>query len=135
MSYSVHVLHSGYSSHPVEGSQETLPFVNANCSCVLITGSKNVIVDTMTPWDTTFILDSLRLNKLNPDEINYVISTHGHSDHTGNNHLFLKAKHIVGFCISERDRYFLHPFDQGITFIFIFVNLKNSNNLANLLFI
>ncbi len=121
MSHCVQILHNGYSSNPIEEPNETLPFVRANCSCVLVTGSKNVIIDTMTPWDTSLILNSLKLNGLNPDDINYVISTHGHSDHTGNNHLFLKAKHIVGFCISEKDRYFLHPFDQGtVNFPFLF---------------
>lgn len=44
------------------------------------------------------------------DDITYVISTHGHSDHLGNNNLFLKARHIVGDCISERDKYYLHDF-------------------------
>lgn len=45
--------------------------------------------------------------------MNYVISTHGHSDHIGNNNLFRMAKHIVGFSISFKDQYFMHPFDKG----------------------
>ncbi|XP_046655737.1 metallo-beta-lactamase domain-containing protein 1-like isoform X2 [Daphnia pulicaria] len=110
------VLHTGYSSTIIEEKDENLPFVRANCSCVLVTGSKNIIVDTMTPWDTNLILLSLEANGLTPDDINYVISTHGHSDHTGNNNLFLKAKHIVGYCISVKDKYFLHPFDKGLPF-------------------
>lgn len=68
----------------------------------------------MTPWDADRIVKSLKLNGLTPDDINYVVSTHGHSDHTGNNNLFLKAKHIVGFSISVKDQYFLHPFDKGM---------------------
>ncbi|EFX70447.1 hypothetical protein DAPPUDRAFT_61331 [Daphnia pulex] len=112
----VKVLHTGYSSTIIEEKDENLPFVRANCSCVLVTGSKNIIVDTMTPWDTNLILLSLEANGLTPDDINYVISTHGHSDHTGNNNLFLKAKHIVGYCISVKDKYFLHPFDKGLPF-------------------
>lgn len=48
------------------------------------------------------------------DSIDYVVSTHGHSDHIGNNNLFLKAKHIVGYSISYMDNYFIYNFDKGI---------------------
>jgi glyoxylase-like metal-dependent hydrolase (beta-lactamase superfamily II) len=71
----------------------------------------------MTPWDTKLILLSLEMNGLTADDIAYVISTHGHSDHTGNNNLFLKAKHIVGYCVSFKDKYYLHPFDKGKSMI------------------
>lgn len=122
MANRVEVLQNGFchsSPRDEVGSGETfpkaddLPFVRANCSCVLITGSVNVIVDTMTPWDSDFILKSLNSRGLKPDDIDYVVSTHGHSDHIGNNNLFLKAKHIVGYCVSFQDKYFLHPFDKG----------------------
>jgi glyoxylase-like metal-dependent hydrolase (beta-lactamase superfamily II) len=46
-------------------------------------------------------------------DIDYVVCSHGHSDHTGNNNLFLNAKHIVGFSISYKDQYFIHPFETG----------------------
>lgn len=113
MSNIVKVLFDGYSSDLFKEDDENLPFVRANCSCVLITGTTNVIVDTMTPWDSNLIIQSLTANGLTPDDISYVVSTHGHSDHIGNNNLFLKAKHIVGFCVSVKDQYFLHPFEQG----------------------
>lgn len=123
----VKVLHEGYSSNIVEQTGKSLPFVHANCSCVLVTSeSTNVIVDTMTPWDGDRIKESLKSFGLTPDDINYVISTHGHSDHLGNNNLFLKAKHIVGFCVSVGDQYFLHPFEEGEVYIL---------NLAFLLYI
>lgn len=51
-----------------------------------------------------------------PEDIDYVVSTHGHSDHTGNNNLFLKAKHIVGFSVSFKETYYLHPFDKGVEY-------------------
>lgn len=41
------------------------------------------------------------------------MSTHGHADHLGNNNLFLKATHIVGFSIAFKDKFYLHPFDNG----------------------
>jgi glyoxylase-like metal-dependent hydrolase (beta-lactamase superfamily II) len=46
-------------------------------------------------------------------DIHYVVCTHGHSDHIGNNNLFLNAKHIVGFSISCKDLYVIHPFETG----------------------
>lgn len=47
---------------------------------------------------------------LSPDDISHLINTHGHSDHIGNNNLFLRAKHIVGQSVSFRDRYELFDF-------------------------
>ena len=109
----VEVLCNGYASMDSPAEEGKLRCVRANCSCVLITGNANVIVDTMTPWDGKFILDSLETRGIKPNDIDYVVSTHGHSDHIGNNNLFLKAKHIVGFCVSFQNQYFLHSFDQG----------------------
>ncbi|CAH4031002.1 metallo-beta-lactamase domain-containing protein 1 [Pieris brassicae] len=107
----VTVLQDGYSYQ--NSSSEMI----ANCTCSLIKGVHNIIVDTMTPWDSEKILQSLEKHKLTCDKINYVISTHGHSDHTGNNNLFLKATHIVGWSISFKDKYYIHPFEKGNEFI------------------
>lgn len=49
MPYEVFVLYSGYSKTEELG-------MLCNCSCTLITGKNNVIVDTMTPWDKDKIL-------------------------------------------------------------------------------
>lgn len=110
MGYEVHVLHTGYSGTTDQG-------MIANCSCTLIRGRHNVIVDTMTPWDKDRIISALALHKLTPDDIQYVVCTHGHSDHVGNNNLFLYAKHIVGYSVSFRDVYTLHPFEDGQPFV------------------
>lgn len=56
---------------------------------------------------------ALESHDITPENIHYVISTHGHSDHIGNNNLFLMAKHIVGFSVSFKDEYYTHPFDKG----------------------
>ncbi|XP_073957742.1 metallo-beta-lactamase domain-containing protein 1 isoform X2 [Choristoneura fumiferana] len=76
-------------------------------------GNQNVIVDTMTAWDSEKIITALQKYNLTPDKIHYVVSTHGHSDHIGNNNLFLNAKHIVGYSVSFRDKYYMHSFDKG----------------------
>ncbi|XP_026474179.1 metallo-beta-lactamase domain-containing protein 1 [Ctenocephalides felis] len=110
MSYEVHVLSNGYS---VDEQNHML----ANCTCTLILGPINIIVDTMTSWDKEVILNGLAKHKLTPSDINYVICTHGHSDHIGNNNLFLESKLIVGFCVSFKNKYEYFPFKEGKEFI------------------
>ncbi|XP_011304054.1 metallo-beta-lactamase domain-containing protein 1 [Fopius arisanus] len=70
--------------------------MDANCSCVLIKGPRNVIVDTMTAWDRDRIIEALSFHNQKPEDIDFVVCTHGHADHIGNNNLFLSAEHIVG---------------------------------------
>lgn len=60
------------------------------------------------------ICSGLQEHGLTPQDIKYVVSSHGHSDHIGNNNLFLEARHIVGFNISFKDTYYFHPFDKGM---------------------
>lgn len=83
--------------------------MEANCTCTLIKGPVNCIVDTMTAWDGARIVQALKANGLEPEEINYVVCTHGHSDHIGGNYLFPNATHIVGYSISKGCKYFLTP--------------------------
>lgn len=106
MAYKVEVLYSGYSF--MEDGK-----MRANCSCTLIKGPVNVIVDTMTAWDKDKILSGLAKHGINCEDINYAIGTHGHSDHLGNLNLFTGAKHIVGFTVSHKDEFFIHPFETG----------------------
>jgi len=41
-------------------------FMEANCSCTLVQSPDNiVIIDTLTPWDGPFILNSNNNNKYN----------------------------------------------------------------------
>ena len=116
MAYEIHILFEGYSRSTEEG-------MVANCSCTLIKGNKLVIVDTMTPWDKSLIVEKLDSLGVACDDIDFVVCTHGHSDHTGNNNLFLKAKHIVGYSVSFKNLYFIHPFETGEPYI-IDDNLK-----------
>ncbi|XP_035795242.1 metallo-beta-lactamase domain-containing protein 1-like [Anopheles albimanus] len=109
------VLNEGYSRFEDTPDAEPSAVMLANCTCTLIKGRDcNVIVDTMTPWDGDLLLKRLQEHQLHPDDIDYVVSTHGHSDHLGNNNLFLGAKrHIVGTNISHRNRYYVHDFDNA----------------------
>ncbi|KAK9875637.1 hypothetical protein WA026_009436 [Henosepilachna vigintioctopunctata] len=108
--YDVIVLFDGYSENTEMGSC-------ANCSCVLLKGKDNIIVDTLTPWDGEKLQQKLWNNDINCEDIKYVVCTHGHSDHTGCNYLFSNAKLIVGFSISSRDLYFDHDFAGGKPYI------------------
>ncbi|XP_044742912.1 metallo-beta-lactamase domain-containing protein 1 [Chrysoperla carnea] len=107
---SIHILADGY-SRILEGKME------ANCSCVLVKGEDNIIVDTMTAWDGHYILQALRKCNLTTDDINWVVCTHGHSDHTGNNNLFLKAKHIVGFSLNQKNVFLETELLKGNEFV------------------
>jgi len=107
----VTVINEGYSS-----MKNGLMFANATCS--IIKSPKSIIIfDTLTAWDGPLIKSKLEEIGVHPDAVNYVISSHGHPDHTGNNNLFLHAKHIVGFCMHEKDQFELFPFEQGKEYI------------------
>lgn len=108
------VLNEGYSAMLEEKEEGGGSVMVANCTCTLIKSHDcNIIVDTMTPWDGDLLLQRLHEHRLAPDDISWVVSTHGHSDHLGNNNLFLKARHIVGNSISQRNRYFIHDFTSA----------------------
>ncbi|XP_054014661.1 metallo-beta-lactamase domain-containing protein 1 isoform X1 [Hylaeus anthracinus] len=94
------VLFDGYSTKFTDGT------MRANCSCTLIKASKNIIVDTMTAWDREKIIQALTQHDITPDEIDYVVCSHSHADHIGNNNLFTNAEHIVGTCVHRGELFF-----------------------------
>uniref|UniRef100_A0A0P4VUS7 Metallo-beta-lactamase domain-containing protein 1 n=1 Tax=Scylla olivacea TaxID=85551 RepID=A0A0P4VUS7_SCYOL len=106
MSYSVHVLHDGY-SYLKDG------VMRANCTCTLVKGPNPLIVDTMTAWDKDVLLEGLAKENTSCADVKYAIGTHGHSDHLGNLNLFTAATHIVGYTVSYKDQFFIHPFETG----------------------
>jgi hypothetical protein len=65
--YEVHILSNGYSKIDPEG------FMKANCTCTLIKGQKNIIVDTLTPWDGGVILTGLANHGLKPVTVPIII--------------------------------------------------------------
>lgn len=70
--------------------------LDARSSVVLVKGGdKNIIVDTGFPGEEEIIIQGLKAERLSPDDIEIVINTHLHNDHTGNNHLFKKARFIA----------------------------------------
>ncbi|MBF0537296.1 MAG: MBL fold metallo-hydrolase [Nitrospirae bacterium] len=87
--------------------------VRSDGTITLIRGPNNLIVDTGSPHDRATILECLDREGLGVDDINYVVCTHGHCDHVGNNNLFPEATFIVCHDISRGDLYTLHDFTRG----------------------
>ena len=98
----VTVLFDGFSK-----LNETETKMFANCTCTLIQSQNlNIIVATMTPWDKDIIVQALKDRfDLIPNDIHYVICTHGHSDHVGNNNLFTNATLVFGQSVSKGTEY------------------------------
>lgn len=68
----------------------------AGSSIVLIKAdNKKILVDTGNPQDQEKLIDVLKSEGLKPEDINIVINTHFHPDHSGCNYLFNKARFIV----------------------------------------
>jgi glyoxylase-like metal-dependent hydrolase (beta-lactamase superfamily II) len=67
----------------------------------------------LTAWDRDVLLQKLDEYSVKPDQVDYVVCSHGHSDHIGNLNLFLNAKHFVGSCLNFKDDYFFdHDFEK-----------------------
>ena len=104
MSNQVFALYTGYSR--TDNDDNKLMYANCSCTLIRTKNGRNIIVDTMTAWDGDRIKGALAIHQLLPEDIHAVVCTHGHSDHTGCNYLFLNAEwHITGACISQRDKY------------------------------
>lgn len=55
MAYEIIIIQEGYFMEQEDGT------VKKNCTCTLIKGNINVIVDTLTPWDNSKIVSGLSL--------------------------------------------------------------------------
>ena len=85
--FEVTVLFDGY-SRTEEGGR----VMRANCTCTLVRGEGiTAIVDTRTAWDGQEITEALRRRGVECEDVDFVVCTHGHSDHIGCNYLFKKV--------------------------------------------
>uniref|UniRef100_A0A8C4RNL6 Metallo-beta-lactamase domain-containing protein 1 n=1 Tax=Erpetoichthys calabaricus TaxID=27687 RepID=A0A8C4RNL6_ERPCA len=109
--YSVSVIKEGYSFTDHEGNSR------ADGTITLISGPVVILVDTGGPWDRLHILNALASRGMQPEDVSYVICTHGHSDHVGNLNLFQSATIAVSFDISQGDTYLSHELAEGKPFI------------------
>ncbi|MGV8152496.1 MAG: MBL fold metallo-hydrolase [Candidatus Nanoarchaeia archaeon] len=65
-----------------------------SCVYVLKLENKNFLIDTSSLQAREELLEDLNSLNLNPEQIDYIILTHTHWDHTGNLELFKSAKII-----------------------------------------
>src|SRR5699024_2237337 len=101
MSSFVDVLQAGYSRWNVKPTS-----MSANGTSTLIrAGGKNILVDTLGPWDRAKLLQYLTERQLTPDDIDILVGTHTHTDHIGNLNLFTKCAHFVGDQRSHEDNF------------------------------
>lgn len=118
--YSVSVLKVGYCLPQADGT------FRADGTITLVTGPRTVLVDTGGPWDRDFLLTTLKDRGFEPKDIDFVVGTHGHSDHVGNLSLFNAATIISGYDVSEGDTYLpnrlaegdAYPIDEHVSTIF-----------------
>ncbi|EDO49728.1 predicted protein [Nematostella vectensis] len=105
----IHVILEGYSFTDNSGRYR------ANGTATLVrTTNHNIMVDTGSPRDKQKILDGLQNLGLTPEDIDHVVSTHGHVDHAGNLNLFPNAVHIMCRDICENDDIYKDdPFKEG----------------------
>jgi len=59
---------------------------------LIISGKRKIIVDTGQEGEAAQIKKALAGLQLSPEDIDYVVNTHSHPDHCGNNHLFSRAE-------------------------------------------
>ncbi|MEN6371783.1 MAG: MBL fold metallo-hydrolase [Armatimonadota bacterium] len=86
--------------------------IRADGTITLARGRLNLLVDTGGPWDRDFLLSALEAHGVKPQDISFVVCTHGHSDHTGNINLFPDAVLILSHDISMGDLYTVHDFSK-----------------------
>jgi glyoxylase-like metal-dependent hydrolase (beta-lactamase superfamily II) len=103
----VTVLIAGYSKPTGDGRYLAAGTVT------LIHGAQHVLVDTGDPGQRQQLLDALGIQGLSPADIAFVVNTHGHLDHIGNNNLFAGATFILDTDVSRDGVYWTHDFDRG----------------------
>ena len=79
--------------------------IKAEGTIVLVKSRKNIIIDTGNVGSARKIIEKLSKNNLNPKEIDFVVNTHGDTDHIGNNSLFINATFIGYGSICKGDTF------------------------------
>ena len=92
-----------------EGHPELMNIIPEICGAITLLkaekeGESNIIVDTGNFGFEQELLDALAKEGLKPEDIKYVINTHGHYDHLSNNYLFKNADRTFGKGIWHPDK-------------------------------
>lgn len=78
--------------------KEGITFIDDITSSVTLlkTEKENILIDSGSPIYEKKLLSTLEENSVKPEDINWIIETHLHPDHVGNNHFFKNAKLVEG---------------------------------------
>ena len=79
--------------------------VRAEGAIVLVKSTKNIIIDTGNVGSAKKIIETLSIENLAPEDIDFVVNTHGDLDHVGNNGLFINATFIGFGSICKNDQF------------------------------
>ena len=79
----------------------------------LVKGNPIVIVDTGDVSQRQQILDGLATHRVAAADVAWVVNTHGHLDHIGNNNLFPAATFVLDGDIARSGEYRTHDFARG----------------------
>ena len=101
------VLCSGHSTITPSG------VLSARATVTLIKGAPNVLVDTGDAWQRDEVVGALAAHGVAPADVAYVILTHGHLDHVGNNNLFPHATFLLDADLGRDGEYRIHNFAGG----------------------
>ena len=109
---------------------------NEGSNCYLLVGKKNILIDSSTTKNASYLKNSLKDIGLDAGDIDIVLYTHGHADHIGCGYLFPKAeKRMHGFDagkINLKDKLFsCASFFPGTKFPKITRKLKEEDVIKN----
>ena len=91
MTVRVFVLKEGTIDREPDGT-----ILDASSSVTLImAGDTSILVDTAMPQDAEEIEKALEEQDLTPEDVDMVVNTHCHADHTGCNRIFVNAEVVV----------------------------------------
>jgi glyoxylase-like metal-dependent hydrolase (beta-lactamase superfamily II) len=91
MTVELNILKNGTIERDDEGN-----ILDASSSVTLLRAEgKNIVVDTGMPRDADELIDALARHGLETDDVDMVVNTHGHHDHSGCNRLFPNAEVVI----------------------------------------
>lgn len=91
----IKVLFNGVHHHYEKDGIKYLDDITSSVTLLKANGQL-ILIDSGSPIYESKLLSALEKNFIKPEDINWLIGTHLHPDHVGNNHLFKNAKIIEG---------------------------------------
>lgn len=92
MTVRVFVLKEGTIEREPDG---TILDASSSVTLVLASDDTSIVVDTAMPQDADEIVKALAEHDLRPEDVDMLVNTHCHADHTGCNRLFTNAEVVV----------------------------------------